>query len=74
MSIGNLKDYGNKGNNFPYQLRSLKALAAINKSIIEAGGGGADNAMIRDSFGRLRVSNPLTLFDSSHRYKTFLSI
>jgi len=69
MSIGNLKDYGNKGNNFPYQLRSLKALAAINKSIIEAGGGGADNAMIRDSFGRLRVSNPLTLFDSSHRYR-----
>lgn len=26
MSVGNLKDYGNKGNNFPYQLQSLKGL------------------------------------------------
>lgn len=24
MSIGNLKDQGNKGNNFPYQLAALK--------------------------------------------------
>ena len=27
------------------------------------------NNMITDAFGRVRVSNPLTLFDSSHRYK-----
>jgi hypothetical protein len=33
MSIGNLKTEGNKGNNFPYQLRSLQLLAAINDSI-----------------------------------------
>jgi hypothetical protein len=26
MSVGNLKDYGNKGNNFPYQLQSLQLL------------------------------------------------
>tara|TARA_R110000868_G_scaffold8307_6_gene43432 strand:+ start:2191 stop:2559 length:369 start_codon:yes stop_codon:yes gene_type:complete len=26
MSIGNLKDQGNKGNNFPYQLRNLQIL------------------------------------------------
>lgn len=26
MSIGNLQDYGNKGNNFPWQLRMLKGL------------------------------------------------
>jgi hypothetical protein len=26
MSIGNTKDYGNKGNNFPYQLKSLQGL------------------------------------------------
>jgi len=25
--------------------------------------------MLADAFGRLRVSSPLTLFDSSHRYK-----
>lgn len=29
MSIGNTKDYGNKGNNFPYQLRNLQLLADI---------------------------------------------
>ena len=28
-----------------------------------------NNPMLGDAFGRLRVSNPLTLFDSSHRYK-----
>jgi len=33
MSIGNLKDQGNKGNNFPYQLRTLQLLDAINQSI-----------------------------------------
>lgn len=29
MSIGNLKDYGNKGNNFPWQLKMLEGLQAI---------------------------------------------
>jgi len=29
MSIGNLKDYGNKGNNFPFQLKVLEGLQAI---------------------------------------------
>jgi len=29
MSIGNLKDYGNKGNNFPWQLQMLKGLQGI---------------------------------------------
>lgn len=33
MSIGNLKDQGNKGNNFPYQLKTLQLLSAINDSI-----------------------------------------
>ena len=33
MSIGNLKTEGNKGNNFPYQLKSLQLLSAINNSI-----------------------------------------
>ena len=28
-----------------------------------------DTPMLADAFGRLRVSTPLTLFDSSHRYK-----
>ena len=29
MSIGNSKDYGNKGNNFPWQLKMLQGLDAI---------------------------------------------
>jgi hypothetical protein len=33
MSIGNLKDQGNKGNNLPYQLKTLQLLGAINDSI-----------------------------------------
>lgn len=33
MSIGNLKDNGNKGNNFPYQLRMLQLLAQIDQSV-----------------------------------------
>jgi hypothetical protein len=72
MSIGNLKDQGNKGNNFPYQLRNLQLLGGIEEgintltSIVSSESVGA---MANDAFGRLRVSSPLTLFDSSHRYK-----
>lgn len=29
MSVGNLKDSGNQGNNFPYQLKSLQGLQNI---------------------------------------------
>jgi hypothetical protein len=68
MSVGNLKDYGNKGNNFPWQLKMLKGLDAVNNSII-AGSITNENTMATDAFGRQRVSNPFTLFDSSHRYR-----
>jgi hypothetical protein len=27
MSVGNLKTYGNKGNNFPFQLKTLQGLS-----------------------------------------------
>jgi hypothetical protein len=37
MSVGNLKDYGNKGNNFPWQLKMLQGL----QSIIDNTGGGS---------------------------------
>lgn len=33
MSIGNLKTEGNKGNNFPYQLKSLQGLQCICDSL-----------------------------------------
>lgn len=68
MSIGNLKDYGNKGNNFPWQLKMLQGLDAINSSITSGSIANA-NSMAIDAFGRQRVSEPLTLFDSSHRYR-----
>lgn len=38
MSIGNTKDYGNKGNNFPYQLRNLQLLGNIQDCCIASGG------------------------------------
>ena len=38
MSIGNLKDYGNKGNNFPYQLRNLQLLGGIQDCCTASGG------------------------------------
>jgi hypothetical protein len=68
MSVGNLKDYGNKGNNFPWQLKMLQGLDTINSSIVTGNITNA-NSMAIDAFGRQRVSSPLTLFDSSHRYK-----
>lgn len=34
MSVGDLKDYGNKGNNFPWQLKMLKGLQGIINAII----------------------------------------
>ena len=71
MSIGNLKDQGNKGNNFPYQLRNLQLLGAINEGIIDLNGSIMPNyagPMAVDAFGRERVSEPFTLGDYKHIY------
>jgi len=38
-------------------------MIAINANLVPP------SLMATDAFGRQRVSNPLTLFDSSHRYK-----
>jgi hypothetical protein len=37
MSIGNLKTYGNKGNNFPFQLSVLKGLEKIFSALFGSG-------------------------------------
>jgi hypothetical protein len=66
MSIGNLKDTGNQGNNLPWQWRMLKGLDAINNSINTTTGTYGPTSF--DAFGRLRTSSPFTLFDSSHRF------
>lgn len=42
MSIGNLKDSGNQGNNFPYQLKSLQGLQCICDSLNSGGTSMAD--------------------------------
>jgi hypothetical protein len=41
MSIGNLKDYGNKGNNFPFQLRVLQGITALLNTFNGASNGAA---------------------------------
>ena len=71
MSIGNLNNNGNKRNNFPYQLSNLQLLGAINEGIADLNAAIVPESvgpMATDAFGRLRVSQPLTLFDSSHRF------
>jgi len=71
MSIGNLKDQGNKGNNFPYQLKNLQLLGAINEGITDLNNTIVSEylgPMITDAFGRQRVSEPFTLGDYKHIY------
>jgi hypothetical protein len=46
MSIGNLKDNGNKGNNFPYQLRNLQLLGEI-LTALNSGAGGYPTPVVR---------------------------
>jgi hypothetical protein len=41
MSIGNLTDYGNKGNNFPWQLKMLQGLTGIINSLTGVTAGAA---------------------------------
>lgn len=33
MSVGNLKTYGNKGNNFPFQLKVLQGITSVISSL-----------------------------------------
>ena len=75
MSIGHLRDEGSKWHNYPWQHRMLRGLDVINQSVIANGTPTVTvNAtatlppVALDSFGRQRVSEPYTLFDSSHRY------
>lgn len=49
MSVGNLKDYGNKGNNFPWQLKMLQGL----QGVIDALGGSGTGQARRANLVRL---------------------
>ena len=51
------------------EVRSLQKISSSLDSLSTGGSGGIIGSFPTDSFGRLRVSNPFTLFDSSHRYR-----
>jgi len=68
MSIGNLRDQGNKGNNFPYQLASLQLLGSIESTLASGASTQPIGPMAADAFGRFRVSEPYTLGDYKHIY------
>jgi hypothetical protein len=88
MSIGNLKDEGNKGNNFPWQLKMLQGLSAISTGINNLIGAltptsnpsvpvaitTVPEAVTQDASFRSRVSQITTLGDlkSINRYRTDL--
>ena len=65
MSIGNLKDQGNKGNNFPYQLRNLQLLGDIAASVAPGSGGLATEATL------LQV---LTALQNGQEYEAMLVV
>jgi hypothetical protein len=59
MSIGNLKTYGNKGNNFPFQLATLKGLALSQiKNITESTVTNATVAGLEADINSLLALNP----------------
>lgn len=86
MSIGNLRDEGNKGNNFPWQLKMLQGLSAISTGINNLIGAltptpnpavpvaltVVPEAVTQDASFRSRVSQITTLGDlkSIDRYRT----
>jgi hypothetical protein len=59
MSVGNLKTYGNKGNNFPFQLATLKGLALSQiKNITESTVTNATVAGLEADINSLLALNP----------------
>ena len=77
MSVGNLKDEGNKGNNFPWQLRMLQGISAVYDGIMSLVTNGVTttpNPAAEDASYRARVSQITTLGDlkSINRYRTDL--
>ena len=51
------------------EVRSLQKISSSLDNLSTGGAGGIIGSFPTDSFGRLRTANPLTLFDSSHRYR-----
>lgn len=77
MSIGNLKDEGNKGNNFPWQLKMLQGISAVYDGIMSLVTNGlttTTSPASQDASYRARVSQITTTGDlkSINRYRTDL--
>jgi hypothetical protein len=56
MSIGNLKDTGNQGNNFPWQWKMLQGLQAIADAV-----SGSSNVTIVNPLGQDTMANSLAV-------------
>jgi hypothetical protein len=65
MSIGNLKDQGNKGNNFPYQLKNLQLLAQIANSFNQIKTGNLDEKFFDGATASALESNLDSFFSSN---------
>ena len=61
MSIGNLKDTGNLGNNFPYQYKVLQGLQGIINAVNAGGGGGGGNVTIVNPLGQSTMAASLSV-------------
>jgi len=51
------------------EVRSLQKISSSLDNLSTGGAGGIIGSFPTDAFGRLKTSNPFTLFDSSHRYR-----
>jgi len=51
------------------EVRSLQKIVGAIEGLTSGGAGGIIGSFPTDAFGRLKTSNPFTLFDSSHRYR-----
>ena len=64
MSIGNLKDTGNQGNNFPYQLKVLQGLQGIINAL---GSGGGTSVTIVDPIGQKTMAESVSVVLASNQ-------
>jgi len=83
MSIGNLKTYGNKGNNFPFQLAVLKGLAMsqlqnVTETVLtnaSASGLEADiNAIFASNPSQYLISKSVIYDSATPEFVAYLSI
>jgi len=65
MSIGDLKDTGNMGNNFPYQINVLRGLQGIINAL--QSGGASGSVTITGPFGQNTMNNSLPVVIASNQ-------